>query len=346
MSRSLQDRFIEPTDDRWIEFARSSPGVNIFHHHAWSRLISECYGYSSFVVVARDSEGEISAGIPIMEIDSRLRGKSWKALPFSDHCTPLYRDLGSLEQLTINLISLFEEDNIPRMELRADFSFNNRFHSTSKYVLHKLSLTNDPESVFKKVHPMHLRNIEIAKRNNVEIKIRSDPAALKEFYSLHLQTRKRLGIPVQPRDFFVSMQRKLIDKGLGFLLLAYSEGKCVSAALFLHWGNTLTYKYGASNPEGRKLKSNNLLFWEAIRWGCEKGYANFDFGKSAIASQGLREFKSRWGTDEVPLRYSSLPISPRRDSYEKLMGIMNLLIRNTPTWVGRIVGEALYRHFG
>jgi hypothetical protein len=130
------------------------------------------------------------------------------------------------------------------------------------------------------------------------------------------------------------------------LLLAYSEGKCVSAAIFLHWGKTLTYKFGASNLEGRKLRSNNFLFWEAIRWGCENGYANFDFGKSANSNQGLREFKSRWGTDEVPLTYSSFPLSSQKDSYEKLMGIMNLLIRNTPTWVGRIVGEALYRHFG
>lgn len=346
MSISTQGCIIDPSEKRWIEFTQSSSEANIFHHLSWSKLLSESYGYPSFIVVVEDSKGQISAGVPVMEIRRRLRGKNWKALPFTDHCAPLCRDEGSLEQLSSLLISLFEEEDVSRMELRADFSFNKSYYTTSNYVLHKLTLNPDVETVYKKIHRMHVRNTEVAKKKKVVVKMRSDLAALREFYRLHLQTRQRQGVPVQPWGFFASIQRNLIDKGLGFLFNAYSEDKCVSTALFLQSGNSLTYKYGASNSAGQKSRANNLLFWTAIRWGCENGYEIFDFGKTANSNQGLKKFKSRWGADEVALTYSHLPLSPQSDSNGIYMRVMNALIRNSPIWVCRIMGEVLYRHFG
>jgi lipid II:glycine glycyltransferase (peptidoglycan interpeptide bridge formation enzyme) len=176
--------------------------------------------------------------------------------------------------------------------------------------------------------------------------MKSDLAALRDFYHLHTLTRRRQGIPVQPWGFFTSLKRNIIDQGLGFLLLAYSGDSCIAATLYLHWGKTLTYKFGASNSIGQKLRANHFLFWTAIRWGCENGFEILDFGRSANSNQGLKDFKARWGADEVPLSYSFLPSGPQNDSSQKYMAIANVLIRNSPVWVSRILGKVLYKHFG
>ena len=138
----------------------------------------------------------------------------------------------------------------------------------------------------------------------------------------------------------------LIEKGLGFVLLAYKDDECLAAAIFLHWHRTLTYKYGASAIDGLNLRPNNLLFWTAIRWGCENGYTLFDMGKTDLANTGLRAFKSGWGANEMPLTYSTLPAEPPRSMTGKLMPVMQTVICHSPAWVCRLAGELLYKHFG
>ena len=94
------------------------------------------------------------------------------------------------------------------------------------------------------------------------------------------------------------------------------------------------------------MRPNNLLFWTAIRWGCENGDTLFDIGKTDLANTGLREFKSGWGAKEMPLAYSTLSPEPPRSITGKLMPILQKVIRNSPLWVCRAMGELLYKHFG
>jgi hypothetical protein len=169
---------------------------------------------------------------------------------------------------------------------------------------------------------------------------------MEMFYHLHLQTRRRQGMPIQPRRFFDILESSLIEKGLGFVLLAYKDDKCLAASVFLHWKHTLTYKYGASAADGLNLRPNNLLMWNAIQWGCEHGYSMLDLGKTDLADIGLRSFKSSWGAEEVPLAYSTLPAEPASPVTGKLMPFVRKVIRSSPLWVCRATGALLYKHFG
>jgi lipid II:glycine glycyltransferase (peptidoglycan interpeptide bridge formation enzyme) len=194
-------------------------------------------------------------------------------------------------------------------------------------------------------HGNHRRNIKVAQKRGVRIECGKERKHLELFYRLHLQTRRRQGIPIQPWRFFEILGSRLIEKGLGFVLLAYKDNECLAAAIFLHWQRTLTYKYGASDANGLNLRPNNLLFWTAIRWGCENGYALFDMGKTDLANIGLRAFKNGWGAEETPLIYSYLKAKTLRSKTGKLMPIVQTVIRHSPTWVYRVASELLYKHF-
>jgi CelD/BcsL family acetyltransferase involved in cellulose biosynthesis len=152
-------------------------------------------------------------------------------------------------------------------------------------------------------------------------------------------------MPVQPWRFFQLIFSNLIEKGRGFILLAQQDDHCLAAGLFLHWNHTLTYKYSASSDKGQNLRPNHLLTWTAIRWGCEHGFQSFDFGRTDVNDEGLRTYKHRWGAEELPLNYFTIPGRSEQPSSGKLMRTMQTIIQNSPVWVCKLAGEALYKHF-
>jgi CelD/BcsL family acetyltransferase involved in cellulose biosynthesis len=337
-------KLIDPWDERWVALTLKHPQAHIFHHPAWMYLLADCYGYRPFIVSLHNANGEIIAGVPMMEVDSFLTGRRWVSLPFSDHCAPLYYT--AQRCLIDSMVDLSRNHSTPRIEFRCEFPPHPDIRSFSQQVLHTVALCPDSALVASNFHSTHRRNIRVALKRGVRVEWGAKREHLEIFYRLHLQTRRRQGIPVQPWKFFDLLATGLIEQGLGFVLLAFKDDECLAAALFLHWQHTLTYKFGASAADGLNLRPNNLLFWTAIRWGCENGYTVFDMGKTDLDNAGLRDFKSGWGAKEIPLAYSFLPAETSQPKTGKLMSIMKLVIRNSPEWVCRAMGEILYGHFG
>jgi hypothetical protein len=82
------------------------------------------------------------------------------------------------------------------------------------------------------------RGIAKARRGRVRVERRTDDEALKVFYRLHVGTRKRQGVPTQPKRF-IRRLTTLFDQGLGFVMVARVEDTPVAAAVFLTWNGTL-----------------------------------------------------------------------------------------------------------
>jgi CelD/BcsL family acetyltransferase involved in cellulose biosynthesis len=338
--------FLDPSDERWLTFAASRPQVSVFHHPAWMSVLAECYGYHPFVVAVGDTTGRITAGLPMMEVNSRVTGRRWVSLPFTDYCPPLYEDEASLDKLNQSLLSLYEDGSAPKIEIRWELPAHEGIQSYSDYVLHAVKLDTNAEEVAKSFNRTHRQNIGTAEKRGVHIEWGERPEHIHLFYRLQLTTRRRKGLPVQPRKFFDLLGSKIIEQGLGFVLLACKDDECLAGGLFLHWGQTLTYKYAASSDHDQKLRPNNLLTWTAIRWGCENHYTVFDLGRADLPNSGLRRFKRGWGADEMPLTYSTLGTTIPQPKTGKMMSVMETVIQKSPEWVCQAAGEVLYRHVG
>ena len=193
---------------------------------------------------------------------------------------------------------------------------------------------------------MHERNIKSAKVRGVEIVHGTSQEFLDAFYGMHLETRSRHGVPIQPKKFFNRLRSDVLEKGLGFISLAKKDDQFIAGAVYLHFKNTLVYKYGASWAEFQKYRPNNLIFWEAIEWGCKNGYAQLDMGKTEWDNEGLRNFKRGWGAEEHKLIYTVLSETPPKSGNGFLQTSMEKFINKSPEWVCRATGELLYRHFG
>lgn len=341
MADGSQVNVLQPDDPQWIKYLSGKMDASIFHHPAWARLLETCYGYRPFILARTGSGGEIEAGIPFMEISSLVSGRRWVSLPFSDYCSPLFENQAALNDLVGELV----KEKISDVELRAEYADVPGLHIFSEHVLHEAELSPDVETVFGRVHEMHRRNIRLARASGIRIVSGGELSHIEAFYRLHLRTRREQGVPIQPWKFFREL-KSLFDLGLGFILLAYKDEQCLAGAVFLHWQKTLTYKYGASSPDGLKFRPNNLLMWSAMEWGCANGYTRFDLGRTDLVNQGLRTFKSRWGAREFPLSYASLKPKLQHARAGRLMDLSHLVIQKSPLWVCRFTGEVLYKFFG
>jgi hypothetical protein len=337
---------VSPVDPRWIAFLNHSVDINVFYHPAWMQLMTETYGYRAFILALADTDGSLVAGIPVMEINNPLKGRRWVSLPFSDSCRPLSRDEAILNVFTEQILQLVESQGISALELRGTYPVHPSLQKQSDHVIHKLDLTSGLDAVWKGIHAMHRRNIRIATKNGIEIIRGVTKEHLTDFYHLHLLTRRSQGVPIQPWKFFLHLKELLLDQGHGSLLLAYKNQRCVAGAVLLYWKDTFTFKYGASRDDSLNDRPNNLIMWTAIQQACEQGFQYFDMGRSNLDNQGLRNFKSRWGAEEMPLYYTSFQTDSRVAVEVRLSRLMHFVIRRSPAWVCRLTGELLYGYFG
>lgn len=341
-------RPIDPiADPDWLAFVEESPSAEVFHHPRWLELLRSQYGYELQACCVGNGRG-IEAGIPIARIESRLTGRRLVSLPFSDVCSPAVAAGAGPAAVEALGRALADEAGRSGLELtvRASLPGAPAAFLENGLVRHLLALAEDPAEVEGRYSKSQVkRGIKKARRENLRWERAVDASALDAFYALHVKTRRRLGVPTQPKRFIRRFEG-LFAAGLGFVGLVRDEGRPIAAAVFLTHNGTMTYKYGASDARALGKRPNNLLFSEAIRWACESGFHTLDFGRTETANEGLRSFKRSWGAEEVELSYTHLADRPPSTGSGRRDRLVGATIRRSPPLVGRLVGEALYRHFG
>jgi len=320
--------------------------ANVFHHPAWSRLLAESYAYEPLVLAASNAQDDIQGAIPLIRIRSLLNKQRLVSLPFTDHCAPLVSGHAILRQLTDYLVALLQEDNFSRIDLRSDYPTLPGMYRYSDYVLHRIRLAPEESQVSKRIKRKHFRQIKVAEQRGVWIERGCDTGFMRQFYQLHMLTRRRKGVPVQPWRFFDLLVQHITQQGLGFVLLAYKDQECIAGAVFLNWNRTLMYKYSASIEKARQLLAMDLLLWTAIQWGCKNAYDWMDMGRTDKNDEGLRHFKGRWGAEEMPLEYCTISKDAQKSTSGDWANRVKPIIQRSPPWVCRVAGELLYRHFG
>jgi CelD/BcsL family acetyltransferase involved in cellulose biosynthesis len=333
-------RLLDAGDGRWARFVEGHPDALPFHHPAWMETLRTCYGFRPRVVTVADADGDIRGGLPLMELRDPFRGRRWTALPFTDRCPALLADEEAEAPLAAGIRDAAAQAGISTLEVRCPLP---GFTPGTVATMQELDLTPGPDEVERGFSSAARRNTRKARREGVVVRrAESEEELAGAYYALHLLSRRRLGVPVQPRRFFRLLWREMLEPGRGQLLLAWANGAPIAGIVLLHTGRTVVYKYGASDAAAWGLRPNNLLFTEAIRWSAEAGYANFDFGRSDFADRGLRSFKTGWGAAERPLVYATLGAEgPGSAMGGQLLG---KLIRRSPTAVCRGIGELLYRY--
>ena len=334
-----------PEDSAWGAFVDAHPEATCFHRPEWSRLLAESYGYPGFVVVDRAPDGRIVGGLPLLEVRQLSLRRRWVCLPFSDECGPLLAAEGSAERLLAGVDDLRRRVKVDQVEVRVDLS-GTGWAAGPVGVVHTQPLEQDVDRALADFSGSGRRHLRKAQRSGVVVRQGSGVEDIKRFYALHVATRRRKGVPVQPRRYFRLLWEIMIAGGHGALLLAEHDGTLVAGAVYLVGGRTATYKYGASDPAHWGLYPNNLLMWHAMRWAVERECSTFDWGRSDPHDDGLRRFKASLGGRERTLVYTRQPGAELAGSGGAASLLMGPLLRRLPPWACQATGELLYRYAG
>jgi CelD/BcsL family acetyltransferase involved in cellulose biosynthesis len=336
----------ELTDPRWRGFVARHPGATAFHHPDWVRVVADCYRFRAFALATSDAAGVIRAGIPVVEVRHFRGGPKWVSLPYTDYCPPLVSCRQEEDQLASALQRASCAAGVRRVEIRAPLTGSASSGATA--LRHVIGLDRSPAEVYAGFHRSQVqRNIRRAEREGLTVRRSTRQRDLIDtFYQLHLRTRRRQGVPVQPRRFFRLLWENTISTGLGSVLIVEAAGRPIAAAVFLAWNETVTYKFGASEASAWSLRPNHLLFWHAIRTACEQGYRCFDFGRTDAGHEGLRNFKLSWGAAEDPLIYGTLgaDAEPAPATGGMAARMLGPVIRHSPLLLCRAAGQTLYRY--
>jgi serine/alanine adding enzyme len=304
----------ESDSARWDAFVNSHADGTPFHLTGWLRTLAEAYNFRPLLFASLDKTGMITALAPFIKQKPLIGRYRLVSLPFTDYCFPLGLEKSNITEL---LKGIIEEPALRAkyVEIRGRFPEPGAFIPVPYYMRHLLRLHSDPQQVLKGIDRRTIvYNIRRARQAGVEIIEDNSQNGISEFFRLNVLTRKKHGIPHQPREFFQAFARNLIDAGQAFILLASRRTHFIAAGVFLRHGKTVYYKYNASDPEIlAKVSANHLLTWAAIERGCLEGYEIFDFGRTAPDNRGLMRYKRMWGAEqqELPYFYSHRPSALR-----------------------------------
>lgn len=331
-----------PIDNaEWREFTETHPQAGVFHTPTWTSVVADSYGFDAFVLAALETDGEVLAGLPVVSVRSPLGRTRWVSLPFSDSCPLLVREGVAEDDVVEALRTQVLESTARELEVRGALPEQPDVHEVEVGYLHTVPLTADPADLHPKKNHRNARNR--AQRNGVRVTRGTSADDVEAYYRLHTLTRRRHGVPVQPRRFFDLIAERLVVPGHGFVASASLEGDIVAAGLYLGHNGTLVAKFGASDPDRQDTGAGYLIDWEIMQAACVEGYHTLDLGRTDSDAEGLRLYKNGWGAVEEPLVYAHVSRTAPSTARVGVGSFSQSVIRRSPVWVCRALGEVLYR---
>jgi hypothetical protein len=345
-SESLQMRILDPLHEPgWDHVIALHRDASCFHTSAWAKVLQHTYNHRPFYLQF-SSGRRLAALIPLMEVRSPFTGRRGVCLPFSDACEPLVFDPEVMGSVKDRLIRFSQERRWRYLEVRGGKSFPLARTSATKFYGHTLDLHTGVAELSSRFASPVRRAIRKAERSGLRAVIVRNRQAIGDFYRLHVQTRRRHGLPPQPVSFFLNIYEHIIKPGLGFVVLAQRGSRPIAAAIFFRFGKNALYKYGASDKKFQELRANNLVMWQGIQFLAHNGVEKLHFGRTDCENDGLRRFKLSWGTEEEIIHYFRVDPSVRNclvpapsDS-----GFHKKIFARLPLVLNRLAGSMIYPH--
>jgi peptidoglycan pentaglycine glycine transferase (the first glycine) len=154
-----------------------------------------------------------------------------------------------------------------------------------------LDLCKSEDELLSQMKQKTRYNLKLAQKKGVEIR-RAQVKDLTILYDLYAQTSARDGFIIRPKNYYLSLWKRLIQAEKAIGLLASVEGKPVAGLVLFIFAKKSWYFYGMSSELFREMMPNYLLQWEAMRTAKQNGCEIYDLWG---APDSLDESDPMWG---------------------------------------------------
>ena len=291
-------RFRPGDEHAWDEYVSRCPGAGLYHRYGWARVIERSYGHTPTYLWARDESG-VRGVLPLVLFRGALGGRSLVSLPFLDEGGLCADDAPARLALWEAASAFARSKRAPSVELRQGPPSGLGLPSLASKVSVMLPLVSEPDAMWKLLDAKVRNQVRKATSSGLT------PAwcgieGLDEFYAVFTHNMRDLGSPVHGRRFFEAILEEFA--GAARLLLVRDGRRAVAGGVCIVFRDTVLVPWASSLREWRSRCPSNLLYWEVIRSGCDKGLRWLDFGRSSPGG-GTYRFKMQWGGQERRLHW-------------------------------------------
>ncbi len=153
-----------------------------------------------------------------------------------------------------------------------------------------IDLTKSEEELFKNISPKTRYNIRLAQKKGVTVKEDNSNKAFEKYIELQKETVARDKFYAHSEKYHRLMWQVLHKRGIAHLLIAKFNNEIITTWILFVWKDFLYYPYGASTHKYKNVMANNLMMWEAIKFGRKLGLKTFDLWGREVG-KGFTKFK-------------------------------------------------------
>ena len=326
----------------WDNFILNSGNSSFFHLIGWKDIIEQTFGHKSHYITAL-YENQVKGVLPLFELKNRLFGHALVSIPFVVYGGVCATDKNTESMLLESASTLGRLTGADYVELRNEFeslpvkSDRQNWLTKNLYTTFQREIYPDVESNFNAIPGKQRRMIKQGSKAGLISKI-GGREYLNDFYRVYAINKKNLGTPVFPIKYFENIMKIFPQT---FILSVWKDNIMVAAVMTFTFKDRLMPYFSGALKEYFRYAANDFMYWELMRYGCEKGYKVFDFGRSKKGT-GSYDFKRHWGFEPKDLPYAyylvamkDMPnISPVNPKYSAMINIWKKLPLCVANWLG------------
>ncbi len=283
---------------KWNNFVQFHKESDYSHLYEWKNIFEKSYSLKTLYLGVYNNE-ELQAVLPMVIIKYPFLGKKAFSLPYLNYCGLIKTELSREDILLNKVLSYIKRFNLKSLELRKLDRLSLR---TMGLCTLKLSLPNESTALWDGLKPK-VRN-QIRKAQKYGFSVKWGVEQIDQFFNIYSRNMHELGTPVHSKSFFTMIIKELGNSA--DILTIYKDKLAVASMFLIKYRRSLSDPWASSLKEYLQYCPNMLMYWEALKWGTENGFEEFDFGRSDYGS-GTFKFKTQWGCSPVNLDYIVVP---------------------------------------
>ena len=228
------------------------------------------------------------------------------------------KDLGEKEKVGFVRISPILENTKDNLEIFRSSGFKNApIHMMHPELTWILDITKSEDEILKGMRKTHRNLTRRAVKDGVEIIKSTEEKYLKAFYDIHTETVKRHKFVPFAYEYIKNEIEAFREDDQIEIFSAIYDGKIISSAIVVYYGNQAFYHHGASSSEYMKIPSSYLNLFEAIKEAKIREKEIFNFygiieDKPKHPWSGLSKFKKGFGGYQKALLHcQDLPLNTK-----------------------------------
>ncbi len=322
----------------------SEPTEHPSYDLRWLPVLEQGLAHSTYLLVARGSEGEVLGQLPLALVSSLLFGRFLVSLSYVNSAGVQTTDATVAQRLIDEAVKLTEELDCRYLELRQESAVEHpalTFARTDKCLM-RLPLPNTVDALWDGLKAKVRNQVRKGQRPGYEV-VWGSHELLNDFYTVFAQNMRDLGTPVFGRRLF---QAILDSFGGDAELCVVRDGlRPIAGALLVHGSQVTEVPSASALNEYRSSNVNMLMYWHLLARAVERGSHVYDFGRSTRDGNTF-QFKKQWGAEPHPSvwqyhvrRGSTESMRPDHAGNRRMIEIWKRL----PVWLTRLIGPSIVR---